>query len=551
MKITFITPIASLPRLNATRKIMSHLKETIDSMLSQTVPYWEYLIVCDEKLYTKDLESFCNYYQNIGYPIKVITNPSPNAVDAANTGLRYSTGKYIALIYPGDIIAPYYTFLLIKAILENKKVKFIYPDQDYISNHRIRHSPYIKPEISPDLLMCHDYIGSVSVIKKTLLNSLGGWDHNFKNSYCYALNLKIIETCLKIDCPDLNFRRTKSKIFHLNQILYSQRILKSELLETNRQDNQAPEQKKSFSPATKKENIKILADFIDRNNLPIKEIKVIKNRYLRHNWSFKNQSAPPLASIIIPTRNGYQILKKCIDSITKKTNYSNYEIIIIDNDSNDLRTLEYLDSICKNPKIRKINYPGAFNFSEMNNYAVSNSKGSIIIFLNNDTEIISKDWLYEFVTNASRGEIGCVGALLYYPDKTIQHAGAIVGMHGVADHAFKAVKKNKSSNYFGYFDCSTNPNAVTAAAMAIKKELFTKLGGFDSRHLKIAFNDTDLCLKAQEKGYRNLLIPYVELVHHESKTRAPNDLQSEKDYFRKRWVIPYGYNPNNKIINYP
>jgi GT2 family glycosyltransferase len=225
-------------------------------------------------------------------------------------------------------------------------------------------------------------------------------------------------------------------------------------------------------------------------------------------------------SLIIPTRDGYEILKACLDSILAKTTYTNYEILIVNNQSSCPKTLELFSAMATvYENIRVIDYDAEFNYSAINNHAVELAAGSIIGFVNNDIEVISPDWLTEMVSHALREDIGCVGAMHFYPDDSIQHAGVIVGLDGVAGHAFKFEDKSSNEDYFNYLSSIRNPDAVTAATLLIRKELFLKVGGFDAKHLAVAFNDVDLCLKVNALGYRCVWTPYAELYHHESKTR--------------------------------
>lgn len=279
-------------------------------------------------------------------------------------------------------------------------------------------------------------------------------------------------------------------------------------------------------------------------------VKEIKKKLYRPYW--KIQGSEPLVSLIIPTRDGYPILKTCIESILSKTTYKNYEILIVDNQSKDKRVIDYMNVLAtKHKNIRILNYNKPFNYSAINNYAAGKAKGLILGLINNDTEVITPRWLTEMVSLAIRPEIGAVGAMLYYPDKTIQHGGVVVGMHGVADHAFKGLERNSSTDYHNYFSCLRNPKAVTAAVLVIEKRKYLMVGGLNAKKLKIEFNDLDLCLKLLEKNFWNIFHPDVELFHHESKTRLLNSKgmmnnQLEKQYIISRWSTK---NSNNFSIN--
>jgi GT2 family glycosyltransferase len=263
---------------------------------------------------------------------------------------------------------------------------------------------------------------------------------------------------------------------------------------------------------------------------------------------------PPLVSIIIPTRNGIQLLRRCISSIREKTTYGPYEIIVVDNQSTDPETLAYLDGLKSDGIADILSYDAPFNYSAINNHAVRVTRGALLCLLNNDIEVIGADWLGEMVSQAIRPEIGAVGALLYYPDDTIQHAGVIVGLSGCADHLYAGAPRG-TKGMMGRACVVQNLSAVTAACLVIRKDIYTAVGGFDESNLPVSFNDVDFCLRVLERGYRNLWTPFAELYHHESATRGRehalgklDDAANEEAYLRERWPRfmerDPAYNPN-------
>jgi GT2 family glycosyltransferase len=249
----------------------------------------------------------------------------------------------------------------------------------------------------------------------------------------------------------------------------------------------------------------------------------------------------PQVSIIIPTKDHIDILKTCLESIFKRTYYTNYEILILNNNSKEPITLHYCQMLAKVENIFPIDYKRPFNFSAINNFAVKHAKGDVLLFLNNDIQVISPGWLEEMVSHAVRPEIGAVGALLLYPDDTVQHAGVILGIGGVAGHAYLNWKLEDFRNNDEAFRVQ-NYAAVTGACMAIERKKFEEVGGFDEKHLAVAFNDIDLCLRLMEKGYKNLFTPHAMLYHYESATRGYEDTLMKKlrfrreiHYMRRRW----------------
>jgi GT2 family glycosyltransferase len=257
-------------------------------------------------------------------------------------------------------------------------------------------------------------------------------------------------------------------------------------------------------------------------------------------------------TLIIPTRNRFELLERCVESIYRKTTYPNFELIIVDNQSDETTTLNYLTELERDRGVKVLRYDAPFNFSAINNFAVRHVRGEIIGLMNNDLEIITPDWLNEMVGHATRPEIGAVGAKLYYPDNRIQHAGVILGLNGnpgVAGHRYEKRPHGYTGEASRAVLCQ-NLSAVTAACLLLRRHVFEEVGGFDEKNLTVAFNDVDLCLRIEEKGYRNLWTPYAELYHHESASRGLDDTpdnfeRSEKecDYMRRRWGQLLAHDP--------
>jgi len=269
---------------------------------------------------------------------------------------------------------------------------------------------------------------------------------------------------------------------------------------------------------------------------------------------YKLPAKPPLVSLIIPTRNGLKVLKTCVNSILEKTTYPNYEIIIVDNGSDDPATLEFLNSLRRDKKARIIRDDGPFNYSVLNNKAAKAAKGKVLGLINNDLEVITPDWLSEMVSHALRPGIGAVGAKLIYPNNTIQHAGVITGIGGVAGHSHRHLRRN-DYGYAGRAVLINNFSAVTAACLVVRKSVYDEVKGLDEKNLKVALNDVDFCLKIQKKGYRNLFTPYAELYHYESATRGHEDnpeklarFEKERQFMKDTWgdqlINDPAYSPN-------
>jgi GT2 family glycosyltransferase len=256
----------------------------------------------------------------------------------------------------------------------------------------------------------------------------------------------------------------------------------------------------------------------------------------------------PLVSIIIPTRNGFDLIRQCIESILSKTDYDNYEIIVIDNNSDDLETLNYFEKIQSYSNIRVIKDVRPFNYSQLNNAGVDQANGEFVALLNNDVEVISKTWLVEMLSHAAQPGVGAVGARLWYPNNTLQHGGVTIGIAGWAGHSHKGFYKGPG--YVGRMALTSNFSAVTGACMLIRKKLYVDVGGLNSTELQVACNDVDLCLRLVRQGYRNVFTPYADLYHHESATRGLEDtpektarFEREVAYMRKNYADFFEHDP--------
>jgi GT2 family glycosyltransferase len=267
----------------------------------------------------------------------------------------------------------------------------------------------------------------------------------------------------------------------------------------------------------------------------------------------------PLVSLIVPTRDRVEILRPCVDAVLERTDYENYELLILDNQSRCPDTLAYLSEVAaRDSRVRILSWNRPFNYSAINNYGVGRARGDILCLLNNDVEPINAGWLREMVSHACRSEIGCVGAKLYYPDDRIQHAGVILGIGGVAGHSHKYHRRD-SEGYFSRLTLVQNLSAVTGACLVVRKTVYQQVQGLNEQDLPVAFNDVDLCLKVREAGFRNVWTPYAELYHHESVSRGHDDTPAKKaranreaDYMRSRWgdllIADPAYNPNLTLV---
>lgn len=361
----------------------------------------------------------------------------------------------------------------------------VYSDHDHLDKRGIRENVNFKPSWNPDLFYEQNYIANCCVYQGSIFKSISIIELNSQDD--------LFKLIINLDEPenDVAIGHIAKVLFHFGEDNLKLDVIKSE---------QALQQR--F-------NIDVKVNATDEGQ--------------KVTWPISNPE--PLVSLIIPTRNGLEILQQAVDSILLKTTYQSFEIIIVDNQSDDPETISYLASL-KNSKIRVIAYNHPFNYSAINNFAVQHAKGSLIGLINNDVEVISPEWLTEMVSQVIRPEIGCVGAKLYYPNDTIQHAGVIIGLWGCAGHSHKYYER-ESTGYQGRLKLTQNYSAVTAACLLVKKNVFHQVSGLNENDLTVAFNDVDFCLKVEALGLRNLWTPYAQLYHYESISRG-NDSTPEK-----------------------
>jgi len=488
-----------------------YLKKALDSVLSQTYPYWE-LCIADDASTDNRVGQILKAYEKKDQRIKVVLRKENGHISAAsNTALSLATGEYIALMDHDDMLAPNALLEVVKCINCTPEVKLIYSDEDKIDEQDRRYDPHFKSGWNPDMFYSYNYISHLSVIESTVLKMAGGLRKGYEGAQDYDLLLRVTG-CIK-----------GNEICHIPKILYHWRAFKGSTA-------YAPEEKYYTSEA----GLKALKDyFVAKDGRIQVEHGLLPNTF-KVNYRLSEE---PLVSLIIPTRDGYDILSLCIESILEKTTYKNYEIIIVDNQTTDPVTLGYFKELTETyPNIRVISYDDEFNYSAINNFAVREAKGEVIGLINNDVEVISEHWLTEMLQHAVRPGIGAVGAKLYYDNDTIQHAGVILGIGGVAGHAHKYFKKD-DHGYFSRLKIIQNFSAVTAACLLVRKKVYEDVSGLDEENLKVAFNDVDFCLKLQKAGYRNLWTPYVELYHHESVSRGMEDNTEKKKRFEKEVIF--------------
>lgn len=504
------------------------LKEAIDSVIKQIYPYWE-LCIADDASTDNNIRSILEYYARQDPRIKVVFRSQNGHISAAsNSALELVTSEWVTLLDHDDLLNEQALFWVAEAINHSPGVKLIYSDEDKIHEKGKRSDPHFKSDWNVDLFYSHNMVSHLGVYSFCLLKKIGGFSDEMVGSQDYDLALRCIEHI------------EAKQILHIPRVLYHWRM-----------HDESTSKDFDNKPYAMLAGQRALNEHFKRQGMRAEA--EITNQGFRVHYALPENA--PLVSLIIPTRNSYKLIQNCVESILAKTTYQNYEIIIIDNGSDDPLTLQYFREIELNPIVRILRDDRPFNYSALNNSAVKEALGEFICLLNNDIEVISPDWLSEMVSLAYQPKVGAVGARLWYPDNTLQHGGVILGMGGVANHAHKKLPRYQNG-YFSRASLIQAMSAVTGACLLIRKKIYEEAGGLNESELQIAFNDIDFCLRLGKLGYRNIWTPYAELYHHESATRGHDDDSLEKmqrlireaDYMKQIWGEllfndPY-YNPN-------
>jgi glycosyltransferase involved in cell wall biosynthesis/2-polyprenyl-3-methyl-5-hydroxy-6-metoxy-1,4-benzoquinol methylase len=507
------------------------LRASIDSVLGQSYDNWELCIADDAstKPHIKQvLEEYLFRYKRI----KVAYRDENGHISAAtNTALSMASGDFVGFMDHDDMLAPNALYHVASKIYLNPDISLIYSDEDKIDEDGVRFDHYFKPDFNPDLMRSHNMICHFGVYRRSLIERVGGLREDYDGAQDYDFALR----CLR----ELDIHK---EICHIPKVLYHWRAIP--------QSTASGCDAKSYAIDAA---IRAIEDDFDARGIAaaVSESDLIPGM-IRVRYPLPEKR--PLVSIIIPTRNGAPLLRQCVESILTKTDYQDYEIIVVDNQSDEQATLGYLRELDEISNITVIHYDQPFNFSAINNFAVSHAKGDMLCFVNDDIEVIENGWLREMVSHGCRPEIGAVGARLWYPDGRLQHGGVVLGIGGVAGHAMKYAAKD-DIGYMGRAVLIQNYTAVTAACLLLRREVFDEVSGFDSENLAVAFNDVDLCIRVFEKGYYNLWTPYAVLYHHESASRGLEDTAEKQQRFSgeaQYMLDKYGallksdpaYNPN-------
>lgn len=507
------------------------LREAVDSVRNQIYPNWE-LCIADDASPDPEVKATLNDLARTDSRIRVVYREQNGHISAAsNSALAIASGQWVALLDHDDILPADALARVAECINQHPDAGVIYSDEDKINERGERLNPYFKPDWNPDLFLSQNMVSHLGVFRRNLIEAVGGFRLGLEGSQDYDLALRIIE------------QLAPRQIIHIPRVLYHWRVHSGSTalsadVKTYAQDAA----------------VRALNEHLQRTGI---DAKVELTMGTQYRIRYPLPATPLLVSLIIPTRNALTLVRQCIDSILAKTTYPNYEILLIDNASDDPEALAYFETLSQSDRVRVIRDDRPFNYSMLNNSAVQQAHGELIALINNDIEVITPNWLEEMVGIALQPGVGAVGACLWYPDDTLQHGGVIIGIGGCAGHAQKHLERG-GPGYNGRGALIQSYSAITAACLLIKKDLYLKVGGLNEKYLTVAFNDVDFCLKLREAGYRNIWTPYAELYHHESATRGKEDTPEKQEraareisYMQRRWkkVIAHdpAYSPNLTI----
>lgn len=519
-KISIVVPLYKTPE--------NYLDALVQSIRSQTYRNWE-LCLSDGSGSPSPLKERLEKYCADDRRIRVVSSEVPLKIsENTNRAIEMATGEFIAFADHDDSLERNALYECVKALNKNQDIEVIYTDEDKVSMNGEKYTnPHFKPDFNIYLLRSVNFFCHLCVVKKELLEKVGYLREEFDGAQDYDLMLRVVENT--------------DKIHHVPKCLYHWRM--------HQDSTAANKDSKQYAFESGKRAIE---DHYRRLGIKGKVTHTPVAGIYRTKYEIIGN---PLVSILIPNKDHRDDLERCIRSIQEKSTYKNYECIIIENNSQEEQTFEYYKELEeKYPNVKVVFWEKEFNYSAINNFGETFAKGDYLLLLNNDTEMINGECIEELLSYCQQEKVGAVGARLYYMDDTIQHAGVVVGLGGIAGHSFVGLPRGEVG-YFGRVICAQELSAVTAACMMVKREVFTEVGGFDEE-LKVAFNDIDLCMKIRSNGYKIIYDPYAELYHYESKSRGMEDtpekvfrFNREIDTFRRKWKTemdkgdPY-YSPN-------
>lgn len=511
---------------------LPHIEAAIESVRGQTYARWT-LCVCNDASTAPGVDALLERYARLDSRIRVCSRDENGGIAAASAdALALADGEFIALLDQDDKLPPWALHFVADALARRSDTDLVYSDEDKLADDGARFAPHFKPDWNPDLLYSINYLGHLLVIRRALVDRAGGFRAGFDGSQDYDLILR----CVRLTTPE--------RIVHVPAVLYHWRAARG-----------STALRASAKPYAHQAGISALrAHLAGQPGVRVEDGPFPTSYRVR----YPRPTPAPLVSVIVPTRDGGEGMKRCIDSVLECGRDRNVEVIVVNNLSREPGTLDYLARLRGHPRVRVLDYEHDFNYAAINNFAAKQARGDVILLLNDDVEAVSTDWLEEMLSQLWRDGVGAVGAKLHYGDGRIQHAGVILGIGGIAGHSHKYFPADHPG-YFGRLALPQTVSAVTGACLMVRAETYHAVGGLDEGHLGIAFNDVDFCLRLRERGLRCVWTPFARLIHHESASRGPEDTSDkrarfarEAAYMKQRWqdclASDPGYNPNLSLL---
>ena len=465
------------------------LREAIDAVRAQLYPAWE-LCIATSPAEPAAVQALLAQMARDDARIRTVVLPLEQGAAGAvfNRALALATGAWALPIEPYGRLAPHALACIARAVVERPEAQIVYSDTDRLDAAGQRSDPWFKPDWNPDLFLGQNLLAPLAAFRTALLREAGGWHEGFEGAQAHDLALRCVE------------RIEPAQIVHVPRVLYHAR---------------PPARPAADEAGAHGAGARALDRHFERLGVAAKAQWTASGLRVR----YARPAPPPLVSLIIPTRNAAGLVRQCIESIVAETAYPHYEIVLVDNGSDDAEALAYFAELDGQPGITVLRDARPFNYAALNNAAVARARGSLVALVNNDIEAVSPDWLDEMVALAVQPGVGPVGAKLLYPDGSLQHGGVLLGVGGIAGHAHKHLPGDAAGDA-GRAQRVQTLSAVTAACMVVRKDLYQRVGGLDEARLGVAYNDVDFCLRLGAIGWRTVWTPHAVLVHHESATRG-------------------------------
>lgn len=504
--VSIITPVFNTP--------VRWLRECVESVLTQTYEKWELILIDDHSTEPEMLRCLTELAASDSRILLAKDEKRRGISAASNRGLALAKGDWVAFVDHDDLLEPDALFQNVKWLQDHPEADLIYSDEDKLTEQGFDF-PIFKPDWSPDYFLSCNYVCHLTLVRRELVQRVGGFRSEFNGAQDYDLFLRVTEQTNRID--------------HIPRVLYHWR--------------------RSLNSTA--DNIRCKPKMLEAGRLALEghlerqqqtgHVAVDWRTYLY--WVKRELTEAKKISIIIPVRDRVDLLARCLDSLTSKTSYASYEVVVVDNDSQSEDARAYFSHF----KHRLLHYSGPFNVSALNNFAVKQTDSPWVLFLSYNTEVFDGDWLTTMAEHVQRPEVGAVGPRLLYPDDTVQHAGIVVGVGGIVEHAFRGLPA-EAPGVCRQLQATRNYSAVTGACLLTRRDVFEEVGGFDEECLPVSFSDVDLCLKMRRAGYFIVYTPFAKLYHRESRVRRQTVEPLEANVMRQRWAQvlerdPY-YNPN-------